>query len=69
MSAKKFKHRQRQDDYFTQPANMAGLPAISVPFATSSEGLPIGIQLICNYLEDYRLLDIANMLFNLNGSK
>uniref|UniRef100_A0AC34F4I7 Glutamyl-tRNA(Gln) amidotransferase subunit A, mitochondrial n=1 Tax=Panagrolaimus sp. ES5 TaxID=591445 RepID=A0AC34F4I7_9BILA len=69
VSAAKFKHRQRQDDYYTQPANMAGLPAISIPFSTCDEGLPIGVQLICNYLEDYRLLDIANILYKLNNSE
>ena len=33
-------------DQFTVPANHAGVPAISIPGGLSSEGLPIGIQLI-----------------------
>jgi Asp-tRNA(Asn)/Glu-tRNA(Gln) amidotransferase A subunit family amidase len=36
-----------------------GSPAIALPVAKSSNGLPIGIQLIGNYREDERLLNIA----------
>lgn len=32
--------------HFTQPASLFGLPALSVPHATTSAGLPIGIQLV-----------------------
>ncbi|WP_173932614.1 amidase [Chelativorans sp. Marseille-P2723] len=32
--------------HYTQPASYLGLPAISVPYSLSAEGLPIGMQLI-----------------------
>ncbi|XP_014861259.1 PREDICTED: glutamyl-tRNA(Gln) amidotransferase subunit A, mitochondrial [Poecilia mexicana] len=51
--------RSAQEDVFTQPANMAGLPAVSVPTGLSQRGLPIGLQLIGPALEDKKLLCVA----------
>lgn len=51
--------RSAQEDVFTQPANMAGLPAVSVPTGLSRRGLPIGLQLIGPALEDRKLLCVA----------
>jgi aspartyl-tRNA(Asn)/glutamyl-tRNA(Gln) amidotransferase subunit A len=47
------------NDIFTIPANLAGLPSISVPCGEDSEGLPIGLQLTAQRFEDERLLSIA----------
>jgi aspartyl-tRNA(Asn)/glutamyl-tRNA(Gln) amidotransferase subunit A len=47
-------------DLLTIPANMAGLPAISVPCGFDSKGLPIGLQLITGVLEEERLLQVAH---------
>ncbi|MCP9809547.1 Asp-tRNA(Asn)/Glu-tRNA(Gln) amidotransferase subunit GatA [Cyanobium sp. HWJ4-Hawea] len=47
-------------DLLTIPANMAGLPAISLPCGFDSQGLPIGLQLITGVLEEPRLLQVAH---------
>ena len=45
-------------DIFVCPANLAGVPAVSIP-AGRSEGLPVAAQFIAPYLADRRLLSIA----------
>ena len=47
-------------DLLTIPVNLAGLPAISVPCGFSAAGLPIGMQLIGNVLDESRLLRVAH---------
>ncbi len=44
---------------FTPLANATGGPAISLPLASSTEGLPIGIQLFANHGDESTLLEIA----------
>jgi aspartyl-tRNA(Asn)/glutamyl-tRNA(Gln) amidotransferase subunit A len=46
-------------DIYTVSVNLAGLPAISVPAGFSNK-LPVGMQLIGNYFEESRLLNIAH---------
>jgi aspartyl-tRNA(Asn)/glutamyl-tRNA(Gln) amidotransferase subunit A len=43
-------------DIFTTPANIAGLPAISVPAGLSPDGLPIGMQLVAGWGEEAKLM-------------
>ena len=47
------------NDIFTVPINLAGLPAISIPFGLDKKGLPVGMQLITNSFEEQLLLNIA----------
>ena len=47
-------------DLLTIPANMAGLPAISLPCGFDGSGLPIGVQLITGVLQEERLLQVAH---------
>ncbi|MBV2164362.1 MAG: Asp-tRNA(Asn)/Glu-tRNA(Gln) amidotransferase subunit GatA [Comamonas sp.] len=49
-------------DVFTLPASLAGLPAMSLPAGTGAGGLPVGLQLIGNYLQEGRLLNVAHRL-------
>ncbi len=46
-------------DLLTIPANLAGLPAISLPCGFDKSGLPIGLQFIGNILDETRLLQLA----------
>lgn len=54
-----------KEDYCTQPANMAGIPAITVPVKLDQQNLPIGLQLIGKKFDDYHLLCVAEKLQNL----
>ena len=47
-------------DIFTLPASLAGLPGMSVPAGFDAAGMPIGLQLIGNYLQESRLLNMAH---------
>lgn len=53
-------------DVLTTPANLAGLPAISVPIAPTSDGLPIGLQIIGKQDSDAKLLAFAKQIEELN---
>jgi aspartyl-tRNA(Asn)/glutamyl-tRNA(Gln) amidotransferase subunit A len=46
-------------DIYTIPVNLAGLPAISIP-AGFVAGRPVGLQIIGNYFEEGRLLNVAH---------
>ncbi|EPX74345.1 glutamyl-tRNA amidotransferase alpha subunit [Schizosaccharomyces octosporus yFS286] len=46
-------------DSMLVPANLAGLPSISIPFGQVHNGLPMGIQLISQYGDDNSLLSFS----------
>lgn len=47
---------------FTSPYNMTGQPAISVPLCWTSDGLPIGVQLIGRLYDEATLISLAAQL-------
>jgi aspartyl-tRNA(Asn)/glutamyl-tRNA(Gln) amidotransferase subunit A len=47
-------------DIYTVTINLVGLPGISVPCGSSSEGLPIGLQLIGRSFDETTLLRVAS---------
>ena len=47
-------------DIYTASANLAGIPGISVPCGLSSEGLPIGLQLLGSHWTEATLLNLAS---------
>ncbi|MFQ6103944.1 MAG: Asp-tRNA(Asn)/Glu-tRNA(Gln) amidotransferase subunit GatA [Candidatus Glassbacteria bacterium] len=48
-------------DVFVTPANLAGIPAVSIP-AGSDRGLPVGIQLLGSHCGEKTILTVAKML-------
>ncbi len=47
-------------DIYTVSANLAGVPAVSVPCGLSSDGLPIGVQLVGNFWSESTLLNLTH---------
>ena len=46
-------------DIFTIPVNLAGLPGLSLPCGFDGNGLPIGLQIIGQPLDEARMLQAA----------
>lgn len=55
------------NDVFTVPANIAGLPAISVAFGKCSRGLPLSLQVIGNLFDEQKIFDTAMVLEEFNN--
>ena len=49
-------------DVYTIPTNLAGHPAMSVPFGTSRDGLPIGVQVMASTLGEQPMFKAAAAL-------
>ena len=49
-------------DIYTVLANLTGLPAISIPMGTNSDGIPLGIQIITKKYDEKKLLQFSESL-------
>ena len=47
-------------DIYTIAVNLAGLPGMSIPCGFDGNGMPAGLQIIGNYFEEARMLNIAH---------
>lgn len=54
------------EDIYTVAVNLAGLPAMSLPCGIDQNGLPIGLQLIANRLEEKKMIRAAYSYEQLN---
>jgi aspartyl-tRNA(Asn)/glutamyl-tRNA(Gln) amidotransferase subunit A len=48
------------NDIYTIPANLAGLPAASIPCGFGAGGLPVGLHLVGDYFSEAKLLNVAH---------
>ena len=53
------------NDVFTVPSSLAGLPAISIPAGSDSQGLPLGLQVIGRPWDEEMVFRVAGVIENL----
>jgi aspartyl-tRNA(Asn)/glutamyl-tRNA(Gln) amidotransferase subunit A len=49
-------------DVCTIPSNLAGHPAVSVPFGTGDDGLPVGVQVLAPALGEAVMFRVAQVV-------
>jgi aspartyl-tRNA(Asn)/glutamyl-tRNA(Gln) amidotransferase subunit A len=47
-------------DIYTITGDLAGIPCMSVPCGTTSEGLPVGMQILANHFDEARMFRLAD---------
>ncbi len=52
-------------DIYTVYPNLVGIPAISIPLYTHSNGMPFGLQIMTNHFDEATLFQLSNQLINL----
>jgi len=51
-------------DIYTITGSLAGIPCMSVPCGTTAEGLPVGLQILCNHFEEQKMFRLAHAFEN-----
>ncbi|MFN0165183.1 MAG: Asp-tRNA(Asn)/Glu-tRNA(Gln) amidotransferase subunit GatA [Bryobacteraceae bacterium] len=46
-------------DIYTITGSLAGIPCMSVPCGTTAEGLPVGMQILCNHFQEEAMVRLA----------
>jgi len=47
-------------DIYTITGSLAGIPCMSVPCGATSEGLPVGLQILCNHFHEEKMFRLAD---------
>jgi aspartyl-tRNA(Asn)/glutamyl-tRNA(Gln) amidotransferase subunit A len=47
-------------DIYTITGSLAGIPCMSVPCGATSEGLPVGLQILCNHFHEEKMFRLAH---------
>ena len=47
-------------DIYTITGDLAGIPCMSVPCGATSEGLPVGMQILANHFDEARMFRLAD---------
>jgi aspartyl-tRNA(Asn)/glutamyl-tRNA(Gln) amidotransferase subunit A len=47
-------------DIYTITGSLAGIPCMSVPCGTTKEGLPVGLQILCNHFQEEKMFRLAD---------
>jgi aspartyl-tRNA(Asn)/glutamyl-tRNA(Gln) amidotransferase subunit A len=47
-------------DIYTITGSLAGIPCMSVPCGNTSEGLPVGMQILCNHFDESKMFRLAS---------
>ena len=50
------------EDIFTVPANITGIPGISVPTGKDENNMPLGLQLLAPHFNDHRLFEVGKKI-------